>query len=74
MKEGKKKLPLATKIFIAMVLAIAVGLILLPWPEIASKYIKPLGTIFLNLIKWIVCPLVFFSIMAGSYPCGISVK
>jgi Na+/H+-dicarboxylate symporter len=28
-------------------------------------YIKPFGTIFLNLIKWIVCPLVFFSIMAG---------
>lgn len=64
-KEGKKKMPLATQIFIALVLAIIAGLILLPWPDVASKYIKPFGTIFLNLIKWIVCPLVFFSIMAG---------
>ena len=31
----------------------------------ATKFIKPFGTIFLNLIKWVVCPLVFFSIMAG---------
>ena len=34
-------------------------------PAFANAYIKPFGTIFLNLIKWIVCPLVFFSIMAG---------
>ena len=33
--------------------------------DIATSYIKPLGTIFLNLIKWVVTPLVFFSIMAG---------
>jgi Na+/H+-dicarboxylate symporter len=34
-------------------------------PAIAVEYIKPFGTIFLNLIKWIVTPLVFFSIIAG---------
>ena len=33
--------------------------------DIATSYIKPFGTIFLNLIKWVVTPLVFFSIMAG---------
>ena len=63
MKE--KKISLSTKIFIALVLAIIVGIAFTSHAAIAVKYIKPFGTIFLNLIKWIVCPLVFFSIMAG---------
>lgn len=33
--------------------------------EAANKYIKPFGTIFLNLIKFIVVPIVLFSIMCG---------
>ena len=61
----KKKLSLATKIFIPLVLGIIAGLALTSNASIAAEYIKPFGTIFLNLIKWIVTPLVFFSIMAG---------
>ncbi len=61
----KKKMALSTQIFIALVLAIIAGVALVGHPGIATGYIKPFGTIFLNLIKWIVCPLVFFSIMAG---------
>ena len=61
----KKKLALSTQIFIALVLAIIAGIAFTGNPAFATKYIKPFGTIFLNLIKWIVCPLVFFSIMAG---------
>jgi Na+/H+-dicarboxylate symporter len=61
----KKKLALSTQIFIALVLAIIVGIAFTGAPSIATTYIKPFGTIFLNLIKWIVGPLVFFSIMAG---------
>ncbi len=64
MKE-KKKLALSTQIFIALVLAIIAGIALTGAPQFATSYIKPFGTIFLNLIKWVVCPLVFFSIMAG---------
>ena len=64
MKQGKK-LALSTQIFIALLLAIVAGIALTGHPAIATRYIKPFGTIFLNLIKWIVCPLVFFSIMAG---------
>ena len=64
MKE-KKKLALSTQIFIALVLAIFAGLAFTDDPTFARTYIKPFGTIFLNLIKWIVGPLVFFSIMAG---------
>ena len=60
-----KKLALSTQIFIALVLAIGAGIALTGNPDFAKNYIKPFGTIFLNLIKWIVCPLVFFSIMSG---------
>ena len=63
--QQKKKLALSTQIFIALVLAIIAGIALTGNPGIANSYIKPFGTIFLNLIKWIVTPLVFFSIMAG---------
>ena len=61
----KKKPALSTQIFIALLLAIGAGIALTGNPDFATNYIKPFGTIFLNLIKWIVCPLVFFSIMAG---------
>ena len=63
--QTKKKLSLSTQIFIALVLAIGAGIALTGSPDFAKNYIKPFGTIFLNLIKWIVCPLVFFSIMSG---------
>ncbi len=63
--QQKKKLALSTQIFIALVLAIIAGIAMTKSPAFATNYIKPFGTIFLNLIKWIVCPLVFFSIMAG---------
>ena len=33
--------------------------------EFAENYIKPFGTIFLNLLKFIVVPIVLFSIMSG---------
>ena len=64
-KNGGKKIPLATQIFIALVVGIVVGMLFTKNPSIAVNYIKPFGTIFLNLIKWVVTPLVFFSIMAG---------
>ena len=64
-KKETKKMSLATKIFIALVLGIAAGMALTNHTSIATGYIKPFGTIFLNLIKWIVTPLVFFSIMSG---------
>lgn len=63
----KKKHSLVFLIFIAMVLAIISGL-LLQGPkgvEFVNTFIKPIGTIFLNLIKMIVGPLVIFSITQG---------
>lgn len=32
---------------------------------IVTTYIKPIGTIFINLIKMVVVPLIFFSLIAG---------
>ena len=64
MKE-KKKMSLAMQIFIALVLAIAAGLLLQKHAQFAETYIKPFGTIFLNLLKLIVVPIVLFSIMCG---------
>ena len=66
MSQEKGKRPaLSTQIFIALVLAIIAGIAFTGNPSFPVQYIKPFGTIFLNLIKWIVCPLVFFSIMSG---------
>lgn len=66
MKE-KKKLSLAAQIFIGLGLGIVAGLIFLSIgkAEWAVAYVKPFGTIFLNLIKFIVVPIVLCSIIAG---------
>ena len=61
----KIKSNLALQIFIALVFAIIVGLLMGKRADIANAYIKPFGTIFLNLLKFIVCPIVLFSILGG---------
>ena len=63
--KKKKKLSLAGQIFIALILAIIAGLLMQSHAEFAENYIKPFGTIFLNLLKFIVVPIVLFSIMSG---------
>lgn len=63
--ERKEKMSLAMQIFIALILAIAAGLLLQKHAQFAETYIKPFGTIFLNLLKFIVVPIVLFSIMCG---------
>lgn len=65
MTKEKRKLPLAAYIFIGLVLGILAGMALMKTPEIAVNYIKPFGTLFLNLVKFIVVPIVLFSIMNG---------
>lgn len=60
-----KRLSLTTQILIALLLAVLAGVLLHNQADFVNSYIKPLGTIFLNLLKFIVVPLVLFSIMAG---------
>ena len=63
----KKKLSLAVQIFIGLFLGIIAGFVFLALgkAEWSISYIKPFGTIFLNLIKFIVVPIVLCSIIRG---------
>lgn len=61
-----KKMQLTTKIFIGLALGIVLGIILQPNPAIANNFIKPFGTLFLNLIKLVIVPLVFSSLVVGA--------
>ena len=65
-----KKMQLTTKIFIGLIAGIVVGMLLQGSPEIAEKFIKPFGTLFLNLIKMIIVPLVFSSLVVGAASIG----
>ena len=75
MKE-KKKLSLGVWIFIGLAAGIVLGAIL--WAamgaeaanDLATKYIKPFGDIFVNLLKFIVVPIVLLSIMDGVISLG----
>ncbi|MBR1991877.1 MAG: dicarboxylate/amino acid:cation symporter [Bacteroidales bacterium] len=60
-----KKISLTAQIGIALVLAVIAGILLGNHADFVNTYIKPIGIIFLNLLKFIVVPLVLFSIMAG---------
>ena len=65
MERIKKSLPI--QIFIALGLGIVAGLIFLAagQVEFTVAWIKPIGTIFLNLLKFIVVPIVITSIIQG---------
>ena len=62
-----KRISFTGQIVIAMVAAVAAGLLLgvCGRGDLAATWLSPGGTIFLNLIKFIVCPLVLFSVMGG---------
>ncbi|WZL73046.1 dicarboxylate/amino acid:cation symporter [Clostridiaceae bacterium 35-E11] len=61
---------LTTKIFIGLAVGIIVGLFLTGSPEIANTFIKPFGSLFLNLIKMIIVPLVLSSLIVGAASMG----
>ena len=65
-----KKLKLWHKIVLGMVLGIIVGLI---FGENAT-YLKPLGTLFINLIKMLIVPLIFVSLVVGVMSMGNDLK
>ena len=58
---NKKKMELSTKVFIGFGLGILAGVIF----KEDAMIVKPLGDLFLRLIKMIVIPLVAFSIISG---------
>ena len=61
----KRKLSLPAWIFIGMLAGILVGLLFIGNPDITTKFFKPIGTIYINLLKFLVVPVVLFSIADG---------
>ncbi len=52
-------------LYIAVVVAVAAGILVgLVWPEV-GKELKPIGTAFINLIKMMISPIIFCTIVLG---------
>ncbi len=70
----KKKMSLPVQIFIALVAGIVVGLICSMIGDggktFTASYLKPLGDIFVNLLKFIVVPVVLLSMIDGILSMG----
>jgi proton glutamate symport protein len=60
----KKKFGLAVQIFLGLILGIAVGAAFYGNPNVET-YLKPVGDIFIHLIKMIVIPIVISSLVIG---------
>ena len=64
--QQKRKLNLPAWIIIGMLAGIAVGFVFLKvGGTFTTDYLKPVGTIYINLLKFMVVPVVLFSIMSG---------
>lgn len=63
----KKKMSLPMQILIALILGVIVGLICYfgELADLTTNYLKPFGDIFVNLLKFIVVPVVLFSMIDG---------
>ena len=63
----KKKMSLPMQILTALILGIVVGLIcyFAGLGDFTASYLKPFGDIFVNLLKFIVVPVVLFSMIDG---------
>ncbi|MCU0356485.1 MAG: dicarboxylate/amino acid:cation symporter [Cyclobacteriaceae bacterium] len=62
-----KKIPLHIRIFIGMLLGILLGIISIVFHlgPFITNWIKPFGTIFINLLKLIAIPLILVSLISG---------
>ena len=56
---------LGTQVALALIAGIVAGMLLQGSPEVVIEYIRLFGKIFLNLLKFIVVPLVLFSIVCS---------
>lgn len=61
---------ISTKILLGLILGIIVGLLPGSASGFISTWITPLGIVFLNLIKMIIVPLVFTSLIVGASSVG----
>ena len=62
--KRKFKFPLAYQILVGLVLGIVVGAVFYGNPAVET-YMQPLGTIFINMIKMIVVPIIVSTLIVG---------
>lgn len=67
--KKKFKFPLAYQILVGLVLGIIVGAIFYGNPNVET-YLQPLGTIFINMIKMIVVPIIISTLIVGVAGAG----
>src|SRR5580704_15621902 len=61
------------RVLLGLVLGVVFGFLIGPMTDVfgitgkdfLTTYIKPIGTIFINLIKMVIVPLIFFSLVSG---------
>jgi Na+/H+-dicarboxylate symporter len=61
---------LSTKILIGLILGIIAGLLLSSATGFIKTWIQPFGTLFINLIKMVIVPLVLASLVVGAASVG----
>lgn len=68
----KKKLSLPQQIIIALILGVVVGLVcyFTQTQDFTKNFLKPFGDIFVNLLKFIVVPVVLLSMIQGILAMG----
>ncbi len=64
-----RRVSLSVWIIVGLVSGILVGLLLQGAPQWAERFLQPIGTLFLNVVKLLIVPLVFSSITVGV--CGL---
>ena len=65
-----KKINLPGWIFIGLIAGILAGIAFLGNPDFTTTYLKPIGTIYINLLKFLVVPVVLTSIISGVVSMG----
>lgn len=60
-----KKLSMANKILLLMVVGLVFGFVFKRWYSVWSQVTTPIGDIFLRMLRMTILPLVFFSIISG---------
>lgn len=64
-----RKINLSIWIVAGLILGVLAGLALQSVPDAAERFLQPIGTLFLNVVKLLIVPLVFSSITVGV--CGL---
>ncbi len=68
-----KKIALPIQILLGLISGIIVGLVFYKHPGVET-YLKPIGDIFMHLIKMVVVPIIFSSIVVGIAGLGSAKK